>query len=139
MSQDRKPTMFAAAVGENPEDAKRHAEIAFLLNRFERTGDTQTLIRLINLDPPGGDAGVAKALVAKLEQERENKKAANYQIYMEINRLFTFLREQGHSVEYSYTKIAEIYFPDEEGKEPKPIDSIRKQHQRWLERAGQNF
>ena len=125
--------MFASALGKNPEDAARRAEIAFLLKRFERTGDTQTLIRLIKLDPPGGDARVAKALVAKLEKERKNKKAANDQIYMEINRLFTFLREQGHSVESSYTKIAEIYFPDEEGKDPKPIDDIRKQHKRWLE------
>ena len=138
MSQDKDRTMFAGAWGENREDAKRRAEIAFLLKRFKRTGDTTTLIRLINLDPPGGDADVAKVLTAKLETERPNNKAADDQRYMEIDRLFAFLREE-HSVDETLKKIAEIYFPDKEGKEPKPIESIRKQYRRWLKKAGQNF
>ena len=138
MSQDKDRTMFAGAWGENREDAKRRAEIAFLLERFKRTGDTTTLIRLINLDPPGGDADVARALTAKLEAERPNKKAANDQSWMEIDRLFAFLRQE-HSVDESYKKIAEIYFPDEEGKESKSIETVRTQHRRWLEKAVQNF
>lgn len=138
MSQDKDRTMFAGAWGESREDAKRRAEIAFLLKRFKRTGDTRTLIRLINLDPPGGDADVAKVLTAKLEVERPNKKAADDQLYMEIDRLFTFLR-QDHSVDESYKKIVEIYFTDEEGKEWKSIETIRTQHRRWLGKAVQNF
>ena len=136
---DRDKTVFTTAWGDTPEAAARQAKINFLHDRFKRTKDIETLAELVELDPPTGDKAVGKAIAGVLRDKKPDSKIENDDEYRWIDRVFNHFREQGHSVDDSYAKIAEMFFPNDERDEAKPIESIRKQHRRWLKKLGQNF
>lgn len=132
---DEKRNIFITAWGDTPEVAARQAKINFLHARFKRTKDRATLTELAELDPPSGDKAVGKAIAAVLLDKRPDGKAESDENWRWIDRVFNHFREQGHGVDESYAKIAEIFYPDGERDEPKPIESIRTQHKRWLKKA----
>ena len=132
---DEKRNIFITSWGDTPEAAARQAKINFLHARFKRTKDRATLAELAELDPPAGDKAVGKAIAAVLLDKRPDGKAENDENWRWIDRVFNHFREQGHGVDESYVKIAEIFYPDGERDEPKPIESIRTQHKRWLKKA----
>jgi RNA:NAD 2'-phosphotransferase (TPT1/KptA family) len=136
---DRDNTVFTVAWGDTPEAAVHNAKIKFLHARFKRTNDRATLAELAELDPPAGDKAVGKAIADVLRDKKPDSKIENDEEYRWIDRVFNHFREEGHGVDDSYAKIAEIFFPNDERNEAKPIESIRKQHGRWLKKLGQNF
>lgn len=136
---DEKRNVFTTAWGETPEAAARQAKIKFLHARYKRTKDMETLAELAELDPPAGDKAVGKAIAAVLLKKRPDKKVEEDEKWRWIDRLFNHFREQGNSVDNSYAKIAEMFFPNDERDEVKPIGSMRTQHRRWLKKLGQNF
>ena len=136
---DEKKNLFASAWGNTPEEAQRNAAIKGLLAKFKRTGDMATLAELAQLDPPGGEAFIGKAIAEALLNKKPDNKAYKDTLWRDVDRVFHYLREQGHTVAESYAKVAEIFFSDESRSEPKPIEDIRKQHKRWLNKPGQNF
>ena len=136
---DRDKTAFTTAWGDTPEAAAHQAKIKFLHARFKRTKDRATLAELAELDPPAGDKAVGKEIADVLRDKKPDSKIENDEEYRWIDRVFNHFREEGHGVDDSYAKIAEIFFPNDERDEAKPIESIRKQHGRWLKRLEQNF
>ena len=125
--------LFVPAAGVNRNEVRRNGKIAFRVKRFLRTGDMETLAQLAELDPPGGSAEVGQA-IAKAVRQKENDRIARDHRDFEIDRLFRFMTEQGTTKVEAYTTITEIYFPDEERKDTKPVDSVRRQHERWVKR-----
>ena len=113
--------------------------INYLVAKFKRTGDMATLAELAQLDPPGGEESIGAAIASVLLNKKPDNKGYNDTFWRDVDRVFHYLRDQGHSVAESYAKAAEIFFPDESRSEPKSIEDIRKQHKRWLEKTGQNF
>lgn len=125
--------LFVPAAGANRKEVKMNGEVAFRVKRFLRTGDMETLAQLAELDPPGGNALVGSA-IAKAVRPIKNEKIERDQRNFEIDRLFRWMTEHGATNVEAYTKIAEIYFPDEERGDTKSIDVIRRTRERWLER-----
>ncbi len=136
---DEKKNLFAAAWGDTREEAQRNAAIKFLAAKFKRTGDMATLAELAQLDPPGGEESIGGAIASVLLSKRPDNKAYNDTFWRDLDRVFHYSREQGHTVADSYAKVAELFYPDDGRSEPKPVEDIRKQHKRWLDKAGQNF
>ena len=136
---DEKRNIFTTAWGDTPEGAARQAKINFLHARFKRTKDRETLAELAELDPPADDKTIGKAIADVLRDKKPDSKIENDEEYRWIDRAFNHFREQGNSVDNSYAKIVEMCFPNDERDEVKPIESIRKQHGRWLKKLGQNF
>lgn len=134
-----KKNLFSFAFGETPEEATRNAAIKFLDNKFKRTGDMATLAQLAQLDPPVGNESSGKIIAEVLLNKKTDNKAYNDAFWRELDRVFNYYRDQGYKVVESYTKAAEIFFPDDKRDEPKQVDNIKKQHKRWLKKAGQNF
>lgn len=135
---DEKRNVFTTAWGETPEAAARQAKIKFLHDRYKRTKDMETLAELAELDPPAGDKAAGNAIAAALRNKRPDKKVEEDEKCRWIDRVFNHFREQGFGKDQSYAKVAEIFYPDGERDEPKPIDSIETKHKRWLKK-GQNF
>ena len=131
---DEERNMFATGWGVTPEAAARQAKINFLHARYQRTKDMETLAELAELDPPAGDKATGKAIAAVLRNKRPDSKPERDEEYRWIDRLFNHFREQGHGVNESYAKIAEMFFPEDERDEAKPIESIRTEHGRWLKK-----
>jgi hypothetical protein len=117
----------------------RQAKINFLHDRFKRTKDRETLAELVELDPPADDKDVGKAIADVLRDKKPDNKVERDEEYRLIDQAFNLLREQGHSVDNSYAKIADLFFPSDERDEAKAVESIKKQHKRWLKKLGQNF
>lgn len=136
---DEKRNIFTTTWGGTPKGAARQAKINFLRARFKRTKDRETLAELAELDPPAGDKTIGKAIADVLRDKKPDSKIENDEEYRWIDRAFNHFREQGKSVDDSYAKVAEMFFPNDERDEAKPIESIRKQHRRWLKKLGQNF
>lgn len=140
MSRDDERPLFVTAWGETPEEATRRAEIKYLLERLERTGDMETAARLVELDPPGGDPDAGRIIANQLRNKRPDEKAKKDAENREIDRLYQWLRARGDSADKAYALIAEIYYQSDVRSEAVPIDSVKKRHQRWLQKArGQNF
>ena len=140
MSRDDGRPLFVGAWGDNPEEAARRAEIKFLLERLERTGDMETAARLVELDPPGGDPDAGRIIAKQLRNKRPDEKATKDVENREIDRVYQWLRERGTSADKAYEMIAEIFCQSDARSEAVPIDSVKKRHQRWLQKArGQNF
>lgn len=136
---DEKRNVFTTAWGETPEAAARQAKIKFLHARYKRTKDMETLAELAELDPPAGDKAAGKVIAAVLRNKEPDEKIDRDEEYRWIDRVFNHFREQGFGIDQSYDKVAEMFFPNDERDEVKPIGSIRKQHGRWLKKKGQNF
>ena len=132
---DEKRNIFTTAWGDTPEGAARQAKINFLHARFKRTKDRETLAELAELDPPAGDKTIGKAIADVLRVKKPDRKIERDLEWLWIDRVFHHFREQGHGVDDSYAKIAEIFYPDGERDDPKPIESIKTQHKRWLKKA----
>ena len=132
---DEKRNVFTTAWGETPEATALQAKIKFLYARYKRTKDMETLAELAELDPPAGDKAAGKVIAAVLLNKRPDKKVEEDEKCRWIDRVFNHFREQGHGVDESYAKIAEIFYPYGERDEPKPIDSIKTKHKRWLKRV----
>lgn len=136
---DEKKNLFASDWGNTPEEAQRKAALKFLQAKFKRTGDMATLAEIAELDPPAGDEAVGAEIASVLLNKNPDKKAYRDTFWRDLDRVFDFLQAQGHSVAESYAKVAEIFFPDDEHDDTKGVEDIRKQHKRWLKKAGQNF
>jgi len=136
---DRDKTAFTTAWGDTTEAAAHQAKIKFLHSRFKRTKDRATLAELAELDPPASDKAVGKAIADVLRDKKPDSKIKNDEEYRWIDRVFNYFREEGHGVDDSYAKVAEMFFPNDKRDEAKPIESIRTQHRRWLNKLGQNF
>ena len=136
---DEKRNLFAFAFGDTPEEAKRRAAVKFLVAKFKRTGDMATLAELAQLDPPGGLGAAGRTIRTELLNKRPDEKAYRDTFWRDLDRVFQYLRGQGYTVDDSYAKLTEIFFNDKDRPEPKSIESIRTQHNRWLKSTGQNF
>jgi len=136
---DEKKNLFASDWGNTPEEAQRKTALKFLQAKFKRTGDMATLAEIVELDPPTGDEAVGAEIASVLLNKSPDKKSYRDTFWRDLDRVFDYLQEQGHSVAESYAKIAEIFFPDDERDDTKAVEDIRKQHKRWLKKAGQNF
>lgn len=136
---DEKRNLFTTAWGETPEAAARQAKIKSLHARYKRTKDMETLAELAELDPPAGDKAAGNAIAAALRNKRPDKKAYNDTLWRDVDRLFNYFHQQGHTVADSYAKVAEVFFPNNDRHEAKALEDIKKQHKRWLIKGGQNF
>ena len=131
---DEKRNIFTTAWGDTPEAAARQAKIKFLHARYRRTKDMETLAELAELDPPAGDKAAGKAIADVLRNKRPDSKPERDEKSRWIDRVFIHFREQGHGVNESYAKVAEMFFPNDERDEAKSIESIRTEHGRWLKK-----
>ena len=136
---DKKRNLFASGLGDTAEAAIRQAKIKYLHAKFMRTYDMETLAELVQLDPPCGDKAVGHAISTVLRNKRPDKKAYNDTLWRDVDKMFHYFNQKGHTITDSYAKVAEIFFPTSDQNEAKSLEDIKKQHNRWLKKSGQNF
>ncbi len=113
------------------------SEYALLKDRWKHTGDRQTLAQIVESSPPFGDVEIGKAIADALRDKYPDEKAKNYIMWREIDRLFGWLtNDEGKSDVAAYNSIIDIYFSDAENR---TVADVRKQHMRWVKKAGQSF
>ena len=114
--------------GTSKEDVLRKIRITGLLREYAHTGSREALAQLTEIDPPGGDAGVGKAIAVALREKRPDKKLELYGRNRAMTMDFRLLRRSGMSAEKAREMIANEYLGENGDSETvrKTLQRLRK-------------